>query len=140
MNRQHHALLARELVRACGGPDVIERLGVCRVGRTQLFAYGDPAGDKYMPIDVVADLEAYCGKPIITKTIAELRPYREKAPGVAEATCELTEAAARLQQLARRSASDGALSFNERLTHERELLAIEQLIARTRAANDAGAA
>ncbi len=46
-----------------------------RVDQQTLSKYGNPGEDhaeRFMPVDVVADLEAECGLPIVTRKLAEL--------------------------------------------------------------------
>lgn len=60
-----------DLVDACGG--LKPAAGAARVGRTALFRYTDDAdehADRYMPVDIVAALEARCGEPIVTEWLA----------------------------------------------------------------------
>lgn len=50
-------------------------IGVTRVGQQELSKYGNPSDDhaeRFMPVDIVADLEAECGMPIVTAKLAEL--------------------------------------------------------------------
>ena len=43
----------------------------CRVGPKQLSAYANPnSPDRYMPVDVVLDLEGAAGDPIVTRCLA----------------------------------------------------------------------
>lgn len=62
----------RQLVKLCGGGN--RAAAITRVGQQELSRYGNPHDDKtvFMPADVVADLEAECGEPVLTKTLAEL--------------------------------------------------------------------
>ena len=61
MRPRRHSQLARVLIAACGGLD--EAAEACRIGKSQLSNAQNPNHDAYLPVDVIADLEAYCGKP-----------------------------------------------------------------------------
>ena len=66
------------LVTACGGTqaaaDFVEALGLRKsLSQTQVQRYGsirDQDADCYMPVDIVAALEAHCGQPIISRYLA----------------------------------------------------------------------
>lgn len=61
----------RMLVDEVGGPVAAAR--ITRVSATQLANYGDGNQDAvFAPIDVVADLEAELGEPIVTAKLADL--------------------------------------------------------------------
>lgn len=68
----HQALLKRatvDLVRACAGG--AEAAKACRVRQQDLSDYGNrdqPA--RFMPADVIRDLEAVAGRPIVTEVLA----------------------------------------------------------------------
>jgi hypothetical protein len=58
----------RHLVQELGGIDAAST--VCRVGRSQISDYQTPHGDKFMPLDVVMQLEASLGQPVVTTALA----------------------------------------------------------------------
>ena len=60
MTPRRHSQLARVLIRACGGLD--EAADACRIAKSQLSNAQNPNHDAFLPIDVIADLESYCGK------------------------------------------------------------------------------
>jgi hypothetical protein len=63
----------RQLVSAAGGGN--EAAKATRVGQQVLSGYGSLAPehrDRFAPLDVVADLEAECGQPIVTRKLAAL--------------------------------------------------------------------
>ena len=95
-----HAWLARALITACGGPSAAA--DVCRLAKSRLSEIQDPNAptDAFMPADVIADLEAYCGRPIYSTALAEETPASPAADVVTEA-CELSEAALAAQRLVR---------------------------------------
>ncbi len=112
MNRRAHALAARRLVAACGG--LMEAAAACRVGKTQLADYQSAEGVGFMPADVMADLEAYCGAPIYSRVLVEARPAGPDTRDLAREACDAAEAAGRLQRGARQAADDGAITERER--------------------------
>lgn len=112
MNRRAHALAARRLVAACGG--LMEAAAACRVGKTQLADYQSAEGVGFMPADVMADLEAYCGAPIYSRMLVEARPAGPETFDLAREACDAAEAAGRLQRGARQAADDGAITERER--------------------------
>jgi hypothetical protein len=82
--RVHGTLKAAEaaLVEACGGINA----RVTRVGKTVLQAATDPDQPaRHLALDVVADLERHCGKPIATRFLAgELGCVVEPVPCLLE--------------------------------------------------------
>jgi hypothetical protein len=102
MNSRHHARLARQLIDACGGLD--EAVRECRVGKSALSDYQNPHITAFMPADVIADLEAYCGQAIYSGAIAAERPTAPSDCALAE-THEAVQAAAALLPLAMKLAT-----------------------------------
>ena len=111
MNRRQHARLARLLIEACDG--LVSSAEVCRVGKSQLGEYQHPGGDDYMPADVMADLEAFCGQPIYSRALFESRPEVRAAQNLIDEACGAAEAAMILQSTVRQAAHDGKLTSNE---------------------------
>lgn len=68
---------AAKLVRAVGGMEAAE--GYCRSNMRRLSEYGRPDNDCFMPMDVIADLEAVShgtvGHPIVTRYLAARAGY-----------------------------------------------------------------
>jgi hypothetical protein len=59
----------RLLIERVGGVDVA--IVLTRVGQSQLYDYGnDNKRDKFMPADVMADLEDFAGQPILSSFFA----------------------------------------------------------------------
>jgi hypothetical protein len=61
---------SRELVKACGG--VTRAAQFTRVAESNLSRACSDHENQYLPMDVVADLESECGKPIVTQALAAL--------------------------------------------------------------------
>ena len=83
----------RDLVRRCGGATAASR--TTRVAQQVLSRYGDTSeenADRFAGIDVVADLEAECGEPIITRELALLAGY-DLAPRGERRGCAVSAAA-----------------------------------------------
>jgi hypothetical protein len=76
----------RDLVGACGGP--VKAATYTRVGHADISRYGSVHEDhveRFMPADVMADLEAQCGSPILSDALARLADYLlVKIPAVAK--------------------------------------------------------
>ena len=134
MNERQHAHLAKVLIQACGGFD--EAIDACRVGRTQLYQYADPASGHFMPADVMADLEAYCGRPVYSRTLTRFRPAAEVAANAVAEACDVGQAGMRVQELVRRLAGDGELSENDKRQIEGVIAQAEAEIQELRAAVD----
>jgi hypothetical protein len=66
----HRALktLFRAVLQRCGGLDAAA--SCVRVGRSQLANYTDMHSDQFAPLDVVAELEAVAGEPLVTAELA----------------------------------------------------------------------
>ncbi|MBU2533306.1 MAG: hypothetical protein KKB37_11235 [Alphaproteobacteria bacterium] len=76
--RVYNALKARFrlLVDTCGGPNSAERIS--RISQQQISRCGsvdEEHANRFAPIDEIADLEAHCGKPVVTEYLAELSGY-----------------------------------------------------------------
>ncbi len=142
------------LIAACGGID--GAAASCRVGRSQLADYANPHEEKsFMPLDVVQQLEAACGQPIVTEYLAgrhdvvlvklptgptSLRTWMQAEAGV------LKEHAERAGKMAD-ALADGRLDLNEavevlRETDEslRELAMLREMLRRHIADHTAAAA
>jgi hypothetical protein len=135
---RQHAAIARLLIKACGGLD--ESARACRLSASQLGRAQDGLDPAVLPIDVVADLELYCGKAIYSRALVDLleaaSACRLTGDLVSE-SCDVAEAGADLQALVRKASKDGKLSAIERRAIgegaarvRQELADIELLIAR----------
>jgi len=117
LNRAQHARLARALIAKCGENDSRADLDVaaaeCRIGKSQLSDCQCPNGVAYMPADVIADLESYCGVPIYSSALAGLFDAPKAQGNLHDACCEVTESAAKLQASVRQAQADGALTPRE---------------------------
>lgn len=133
-----HALLARDLIGACGGLN--EAASACRLERSRLAMFQDPNSASFMPADVIADLEAYCGRPLYSQALIEARPGGTDHANLAIEVCEAAEAAVDLQRVTRRALADGKLTYAERKQVEAALAAVLTELRQVAAAADGGGA
>ncbi len=61
---------SKRLIKACGGLEAASM--VTRVGHSELARYYDPSEKLFMPIDVVADLEAIAGNALVCQSLAHM--------------------------------------------------------------------
>lgn len=118
MSNAQHAQLARDLIRACGGAR--KAAALCRLERSRLYEFEDETGDAYMPADIIADLEEYCGDPIYSRGLVENRPSAVEPGRLVDETSSLTEISASLQAYARSAVADDVVTRVEK----RQLLAL----------------
>jgi hypothetical protein len=133
MNAKRHALLARLLIEACGGLHEAAAVDDCRLRPSRLANFQDPNAGSFMPADVVAALEAYCGRAIYSQAIADERPSASDLSDLADEACSLVEAAADLQELVRRHRAGDPLNAHEKDRVERFLELIEDYVRGARA-------
>ena len=71
MTPRRHALFAKTLIARCGGLDEVLAIPGLRVKKPQLSNYQNPHVAAFMPADVIALLEGYCGEPIYSRALFE---------------------------------------------------------------------
>ena len=110
----------RALIRECGGQEAAATLS--RIASHQAFGrYGRPREPEGMPVDVVVDLEAEVGEPIVTRELADLAGYVLVPLPPAEADPEwvrdlsamMTAAGETMRGIGEALADDGAVSPDE---------------------------
>lgn len=69
MNARRHSLLARNLIKACGGAEEAEKAS--RLKQSQLYNAANANHDAVLPVDVIADLEAYAGDALYSRAMVE---------------------------------------------------------------------
>lgn len=106
-----HSLLARNLIVACGGLE--EAATACRLGKSQLSNAQNVNQDSFLPIDVVAELEAYCGEPIISRALFESRPSVLGTGDLVGEAIDLNAQVAALSSHLHHALSDKIISANE---------------------------
>lgn len=134
MNAKRHALLARQLIAACDG--LAKAAQNCRVGTSSLSRFCKSGSGHFMPADVMADLEQYCGEPIYSRALAEGRPSVVQTESLLEEACETTEASASLQKVVRLALKDKVVSAAERAEIAAALVAFDDQARELRAAGD----
>lgn len=122
----------RTLIEQAGGLEAASSR--TRVGKTQLHEYANPAEAAFMPIDIVADLEADVGAAPVTRELARLSGFTLERDHAAPATHDPSRALRRMMAELGLLADDydrdgarGALSPNHRrqLTKEAQALIAE---------------
>lgn len=63
----------RRLTKGCGGQEAAAQ--VTRVDFQRIGRYGRPHEAQHAPVDVIADLEADSGEPMVTRVLADLQGY-----------------------------------------------------------------
>lgn len=112
LSEREHARLARELITACGGID--EAAANCRVSRSKLSDYQNVGVVLFMPADVMACLQTYCGKAIYSDALSQrIAEQNAACADLSELACVVTESSADLQKAVRTALADGRLSNNE---------------------------
>jgi hypothetical protein len=134
---QHRSLktLFRALLARCGGLDAAA--SCVRVGRSQLANYTDMHSDQFAPLDVVAELEAVAGEPLVTAELAR-RASHLLVPAVADCDGPLAASMAHLARemgevfaaYATAMGNDGRVSAVEADQIERELGDVIRLATR----------
>ena len=87
----------RTLVRLCGGPSASAR--IARVSQQQISRYmsSDPEHATQFPaLDVIADLEAECEQPTVTRLLAEMEGFVLVPMPKAASMCDSMELIARV--------------------------------------------
>lgn len=111
LSPREHARLAKFLIRECGG--LAESSRACGLSDSALSRYQTNGSGQYMPADVIANLESYCGKPVYSGALFDLFDSAVVSNDLRDATCALTEAAAKLQGAAREALADGRYTMSE---------------------------
>lgn len=140
MDARQHAHLARQLIAKCGGVDEIVRNKACRLKKSRLYELTDPTAGRYLHVDVIAELEAYCGEPVYSRALVEARPHKLEVRSLEEEACEATQRAARLQETVRKAAASGRLSHAQRMRIETWIIQLEQDVRKLWTAAEEGAA
>jgi hypothetical protein len=112
MSPRKHALLARALIDACDGVEDAER--ACRVGQSQLYNYCSPNHPATMPVDVIAELEDYCGQAIYSRALANRNGGATPSQDIVIDALEINERAAHLSTEAHAAMRDGRIDEGER--------------------------
>lgn len=109
-------LRTRLLITACGGLAEAEAAcaAECRAYSVkQLSRCQNARAPDMMPIDIVLCLEAYCGKPLVSRAMADSRPSTGTAGELRDEASEVTETGAELQRHIREALADGDIDPQE---------------------------
>ena len=106
--------LTRRLVKIAGGVEHAAKL--TRVGKSELSDYGNPNSPKFMPADIIADLESEVGEGILTAGLARLLEdgmSKHGALGPVELGAAVTVALGEFQSAALAAIEDGHIDNHE---------------------------
>jgi len=125
------------LVKDVGIEAACEITGKSKATLGRYYSDSDEHGDRFMPIDVVAQLEAAARFPHVTSALADLRGVtlsydaeKRNAPtkGVNQDVVALAQRFAMLMAEYNAAIGDGVISVNEAKRMLRETLAIQQVL------------
>lgn len=120
-------LLTRDLIAECGG--LPEAAAACRYSAPQLSRCQNAELPDFLAIDVVARLEAYCGKPIISQALCEQDKAVEAPESLIDQAMDVPEAGTNLQRTIRLISRDGRITPRER---DAGLAAAHEVLEQTR--------
>ncbi len=125
------------LVKDVGIEAACELTGKSKATLGRYYSDSDEHGDRFMPIDVVAQLEAGARFPHVTSALADLRGItlsydaekrNSESKGVNQDVVMLAQRFAMLMGEYNLAISDGVISVNESKRMLRETLAIQQVL------------
>lgn len=125
------------LVKDVGIEAACELTGKSKATLGRYYSDNDEHDDRFMPIDVVAELEAAARHPHVTAALADLRGItlsydseRRNSPskGVNQDVVALAQRFAMLMSEYNMAIGDGVISVNEAKKMLRETLAIQQVL------------
>lgn len=127
LSEREHAHYAKELIKQCGGPSEVERVTGYSAGT--LSKYSNVGYDVTMPARVINTLEDYCKQKIYSRALFGAPDAAEPKAEIDETACDLTQAVAELQALARSAMKDRRLSPRETEDLAKRLDAIKRFVA-----------
>lgn len=125
------------LVKEVGIEAACELTGKSKATLGRYYSDADEHGDRFMPIDVVAQLEAASGFPHVTAALADLRGItlsydagkrNSGSKGVNQDVVALAQRFAMLMGEYNQAIADGKITINEAKRMLRETLAIQQVL------------
>jgi hypothetical protein len=143
---RRHPAYAKLLINGCGSLEEASQacaaaFAAGEIHRTysvaQLSRCQTAGSNCYLPSDVIACLEDYCGEPIFSKKMAEARASAAQVASLMTEAAESTEAAALFQSKVRRAIADGKVTPAEQAELAREAEAMLEQARETIAAVDA---
>jgi hypothetical protein len=105
----------RRLIGMAGGVEHAET----RVGKSNLSDYGNPFKlEFFAPLDVIADLEASVGEPIVSSVLAQIiedgkRPAKDETCNPVHLGAEVMVSLGRYSEEAHKAAEDGVVEDHE---------------------------
>lgn len=115
-------MLTRWLVNECGGLDEAAR--ACRVSVPSLSRYQTSGNDHFLPLDALADLEAYAGKPLISRELVDARPGTHEAVALRDAGTGLILKSADALRVIEAALHDGRVDETEKASIAKSLEAV----------------
>lgn len=126
------------LVKDVGVEAACEITGKSKATIGRYYSENEEHGDRFIPIDAVARLEAKSGYPHVTSALAELRsitlsydernPNRTASGGINSDVIALSQRFAMLMAEYQQSIEDGEISYNEAKRLLRETLMLQQVL------------
>lgn len=125
------------LVKDVGVEAACEITGKSKATLGRYYSDNDEHGDRFMPIDVVAQLEAASRFPHVTSALAELRGItlsydhdkrNSTSKGVNQDVVALAQRFAMLMSEYNQAISDGRITVNEAKRMLRETLALQEVL------------
>lgn len=126
------ALLTKKLMDRCGG--LAEASAACeqlarQYSIPQLSRCTTPGSGNYLPLDILAALERYCGEPVISRALAQQSPTEATTERLADLACAFSEQALDVQKFLRTALADRVLTPREIKRGLDEALKCEDAIA-----------
>jgi len=137
MSDRLFALLTEKLIARCGGlaeasaacEALARHYSVPQLSRCQTVGTGC-----YLPLDILAALERYCGHPVISDALAKRSRVEVGAERLADLACAFTEQASDVQRHLRTALADRVLTPREIKRGFEELREARDALDRTEAA------
>lgn len=141
-----HPAWSKLLINGCGGlqeasqacadafasGEIHRAYSVAQLSRCQTVGSGC-----FLPSDIIACLEDYCGEPLFSRKMAEARASAAQVASLMTEAAESTETAALFQSKVRRAIADGKVTAAEKADLAREADAMLDQARETIAAVDA---
>lgn len=126
------ALLTKKLIDKCGG--LAEASAACEQSARyysvpQLSRCQSVESDNYLPLDILAALESYCGVPVISGALVQRFPVAVETERLADLACAFSEQALDVQKFLRVALADHRLTPREIQRGLDEALKCEEAIA-----------
>lgn len=137
-SQRHHKRLARRLIELVGGVEAAAHY--CRIGKSQLSDCCNPNIPAFLPSDVIEDLEAIAGDPVLTRHLARVAEYLlvpqpqggDDPDGLMQSVTEITAELGDVAHAVRAGLTDGKVSRGEAITAIEQLDDLDQASARLR--------